>query len=184
MNQKKKKQLIILIVALIALTGIFLFLKRIPEEEEATSEEEQYSVMAINEELVTEIGITTKAGTIDLYKEGDTWKFAADETVEIDTTKVENFLRKMCSIESDTKIEDVSSLSDYGLEDPVMQVTLQWDNNLYTIKGGDYNSVINSYYISLNEETTVYTTDSTVYNAMNKEIADFETEEVQDSDSE
>ena len=52
-------------------------------------------------------------------------------------------------------------------------MTFQWDDNMYTIKIGDYNSVINSYYISLNDEKTVYTVDTILYNALNKTLDDF-----------
>lgn len=182
MNRKKKKQLLLLIILCVLLIGIFVFLKMMPEEESQSAQEtERYSVINIDKSMITEIGITTKEGTLDLYKVDDTWKVTTEESIKLDNTKVENFLQKMCVIDSENKIEEVSDLSEYGLKDPIMQITLQWENNLYTIKAGDYNSVINSYYISINDEQTVYTTDSTVYNVMNKTLEDFKAESTEEA---
>ena len=185
MNPKKIRQLIVLMFLCIVLAVTFVFVKRVSTKENTDEQSsETYSVIDIDKTMVTEIGITTTEGTTDLYKEGGEWKAVLDATKEIDSEKVEDFLQDVCFIESEFKLEEVSDLAEYGLITPVMQVTLQWEDNLYTIKLGDYNSVISSYYISINDEPTVYTTNWTVYNAMNKTEEDFETESTGESTEE
>ena len=97
-------------------------------------------------------------------------------------SKVEDFIENISTITSDTQIEDVENMEQYGLDEPVINVTLQWENNMYTIKLGDYNSTIGRYYISINDERTVYTVESTIYYSMNKNVDDFEKEEVEETE--
>ena len=184
MNHKRKTQMLFMLILLFLLVGIFVFLKIMPEEEtESTQETESYQVLNVDTSVVTEIGITTSEGTVDLLKESDGWKCVSDETVVIDDEKVDAFLNNVCAVTSDTKIEGVTDMTEYGLSNPVMQVTLQWEDNLYTIKAGDYNSIVGCYYISLNEEDVVYTADSILYTAMNKTLSDFEKEEEEETET-
>ena len=81
------------------------------------------------------------------------------------------------------KIEDVEDMSQYGLDAPSVNLTLQWDNNMYTVKLGDYNSIIGGYYLNVNDENTVYVVSSSVYYALDKSLEDFKLTDV-DEESE
>ena len=86
---------------------------------------------------------------------------------------MELFLSDACSITASMKIEDVEDMAQYGLDDPSVNLTLQWDNNMYTVRLGDYNSIIGGYYLNINDENTVYVVSSSVYYALDKSLEDF-----------
>lgn len=183
MNKKKKLQLFTLLLLLLAVAAAFIAVKtnqQSPSEEEETLEEETFPVTQIDSSKVKEIGIIGREETVNLIKEGQEWKCreeasseASSEEVSIDSSLVEDFLTKASQITASEKIEDVTDLAQYGLKEPAVNITLQWDDNMYIIKLGDYNSIIGSYYLSLNEEMVVYTVDGSVYYGLNKKLEDF-----------
>lgn len=179
MNKKKKGQLLALLLLLLAVAAAFITVKisqQDDSEEMAASEEETFPVTQIDSSQVKEIGIINGEETVNLIREGEEWKCreeVSSEEVSIDSSLVENFLAKACQIIASEKIEDVTDLSQYGLKEPAVNITLQWDDNMYIIKLGDYNSIIGSYYLSINEEPVVYTVDSSVYYGLNKHPGDF-----------
>lgn len=175
MNKKKKTQLmtlcIIFLMVLMAFVIMKIYQKNAPEE--VQEETVTYQVLNTDVSAVTEIGIITEEETTNLIKENDTWKCLDDESVEIDGSLVENFLENICQLTSDTQIENVEDMSQYGLDEPTISVTVQSENNMYTIKLGDYNSMMAGYYISINDENTVYITDSSIYYTLNKSLDSF-----------
>lgn len=187
MNKKKKTQLIILcaafLIVVIAFAALKIYQKNVPEETE--EEQRAYQILHADPASVTEIGIITEEGTTNLIRENDSWKCLEDKAVELDESLVESFLKDVCNLTSDTRIDHAEDMSQYGLDEPAVSVTIQWDNNMYTIKLGDYNSMITSYYISVNDENTVYTVDSSVYYTLNKSLDSFEKVDVtQESETE
>ena len=182
MNKKKKNRLIILFILLLAAAGAFAALRlhkeNLPKEE--GDGEESHSVVSIDKSQITDIGIIGSEGNVNLVKEGDDWKCAEDEGTAIDKSLVENFLANATEITASTRIENAEDLSEYGLDNPVINLTLRWDDNMYTIKVGDYNSIISGYYLNVNDEADVYVVDSSVYYSLNKSIEDFKLTETED----
>ncbi len=175
MNKSRKIQMIGMCLLLFLVLGAFGALKiyqsNTAEAEEET--EEKYTVIQIDPSKVKEIGIINDTETVNLIKEGTEWKCADDETFQIDSSIVETYLDQISEITSDVKIEAVQDFSQYGLDQPQLNVTLQWENNMYTVQIGDYNTITGSYYISVNEEKTVYAIDSTLFYTLNKSLEDF-----------
>ncbi|MCM1135621.1 MAG: DUF4340 domain-containing protein [Clostridium sp.] len=180
MNKKKRNQLIILCLILFVTAAAFgavkLNQKKLAEAE-AESETESYQVVEIDSSQVTDIGIISSKGTVNLTREGEEWKCPDEEGTAINSIPVENLLASASSITSATKIENVEDMSQYGLSQPAVNLTLQWDDNMYNIKLGDYNSIISGYYLSTNDENTVYVIDSGLFYALDKGLEDFEAEE-------
>ena len=180
MNQKKKKQLIFVcvcfVVILTAYLGFRYHMNHLPEN--AEDEEDIISVLDIDTSLVTEIGITGGEENINMQKDGDTWRCVEDDTFVIDKNKLQTFLDAAGKITSKLKIEDVTDMSQYGLDHPSLSISLQWDSNLYTIYIGDRNTVAGGvYYLKINDEDTVYTIENYKYNMLNKTKEDFAAEE-------
>lgn len=175
MNRKRKIQLLLLGVSFCVMLAVFVALKiyQPGAQESGGTDEESYLVMQIDPSQVKEIGIINGTESINLLRTGEEWKCLEDENVMIDRGAVTRFLEQASDITSDVKIEQAEDMAQYGLEHPILNVTLQWEDNMYTFKMGDFNSVIDCYYISLNDEKTVYTADTTLYNALNKTLDDF-----------
>jgi len=186
---KRTGRLLVLLFLLFAVAAALIILKinGKADPEGTAREEESYPVIQIDSSKVKEIGIINREETVNLIREGEEWKCREKETedaeeVSIDSSLVDEFLAKATSVTASEKIENVTDLSQYGLEDPSVNITLQWDDNMYIIRLGDYNSIIGSYYLSLNEEGTVYLIDSSLYYGLNKTLEDFRKTETEVSD--
>ena len=179
MNRKKRIQLIIVCIVFILILAAYLgfkyYMSHLPENAE---EENVITVMDIDTSQVKEIGITNAGESINLKKEGDTWICMEDDTLSIDSVKLETFLDSAGNITAELMIEDVNDMSQYGLDNPALSIDLQSDNNLYIINIGDQNTMAGGcYYLRMNDENTVYTISSYKYNTLNKTKEDFEAEE-------
>lgn len=187
MNKKRKIKLLVLFALLLIVIIVYILLQKNPVKDknaEVEEETEAYSVTEIDTTLVTSIGIINKEESIDFTKHNGTWYLDGDDTFSVDEDKIESYLDAAGNITSDTCIENVTDFSAYGLDDPVLNLTLQWDSNMYSLKVGDYNSVIGSYYISVNDDTTIYTINSSQYYSLNKALDNFEKIESEASDTE
>lgn len=180
MNRRKKKQLVFIYVCFVVILASYLgfkyYMNHLPEDTE--DEENTVSVLNIDTSLVTEIGITDGEATLNLQKEGDTWKCVEDDTFAIDSNKLQTFLDVAGNITSKLEIADVTDMSQYGLDNPSLSISLQWDSNLYKIHIGDQNTVADGvYYLNINNENTVYTIENYKFNMLNKTKEDFEVED-------
>ena len=177
MNKKRKIKLLLLLALLTIIIIAYVVLQKNPVKDknvEDETETETYSVTEIDTALVTSIGIINNGESIDFTKRNGMWYTDGDDSFSVDEDKIESYLDYAGNITSDTCIENVSDLSEYGLNDPVLNLTLQWDENMYLIEVGDYNAVISSYYVCVNDENTVYTITSSQYDSLNKALEDFE----------
>ena len=178
MNKRKKKQLIFIFVCFTVILAAYLGSQYYQNHLPVDDEEHEISVLDIDTSLVNEIGITNGEETINLQKDNDTWKCVDDKDFTIDSTKLQVFLDAAGSITSELKIENVTDMSQYGLDHPSLSISLQWDSNLYTIYIGDRNTVAGGvYYLKINDEDTVYTIENYKYNMLNKTKEDFAAEE-------
>jgi hypothetical protein len=132
---------------------------------------------------VDEIGVISKEESYNLKKEGDEWKCLEDSQMKLDGDIIHSFLENAEILTSELKIEEVTDFEQYGLEEEFISVTLQSENNMYVIRVGNYNSVIDAYYVRINDEPSVYTITSSQYYQLNKTLEDFElTEETEASE--
>lgn len=179
MNKGRKAKLLLLLLLLLALLGLYFYLMQTKKTETGAEqeEEEHFQVTEIDPSLVSQLGIINGEETIDLSKEGDEWHSYEDETVSIDAEAVSAYLSAAGELDSENKIEEVSDFSQYGLDKPTLNITLQWDSNMYNIKVGDYNSMISRYYVCVNDEKVVYTITAPQFYALNKTLADFKKKE-------
>lgn len=185
MNKKRKNQLLFLTIFFCLLLAVFAVIKiyQPGAQESEKTDVESSLVIQIDPSQVKEIGIINGTESTNLSKTGQEWKCLEDENVMIDSDTVTRFLEQASNIVSDVKIEQVEDMAQYGLEQPQLNITLQWEDNMYILKVGDYNSVIDRCYISLNDEKTVYTADITLYNGLNKTLEDFKQISVEEDET-
>lgn len=185
MNQRKKKQLIFACVCFLVILAAYLGFRYDRNHPKEETEEDEITVVSIDTSLVTEIGITQGEETFNLQKDGDTWRCVEDDTLKIDENKLQTFLEAAGTISSERKIEAVTDMGQYGLDNPALCISLQWDSNLYTIYIGDQNTVAGGvYYLSINDENTVYTIENYKYNMLHKSKDDFAAEEEESEEAE
>ena len=174
MNKKKKRNLILLIVLFLALMAGYLGYGYYKENHRAEEEPVTAKVLEIDSSKVTEIGITQGETSVNLKKEGAVWTSEDDDSITIDSDKVESFLADACEIPAELVIPDVTDFDQYGLTDSENTISLQWDDDLYVITIGDQNSNAGGFfYVRVNDEDTVYTIESSVRYALEKTTDDF-----------
>ena len=106
------------------------------EEETETAE----SVIGLGEEKATGIQFTVEGQQYSFIKEGDTWKKEDEVDFPVDQEKMSTLITTFTGLTADRTLTDISSLEEYGLDDPVNSVTLTGsDENQVTLHIGDKN---------------------------------------------
>jgi hypothetical protein len=170
--EKQKKQLMALLAVLVVAVVAFFGVSKISNADEEEDTTPAYSVNEIEADNVTRLVFTNSNGTVSLSKSGDEWYSEDDKSLDIDEDTVNTLVGKMAGLTSDDKIENVTDLSQYGLDEPVKTIMISDGTNTCTILVGSYNSITSTYYICLESDTTtVYSTDNRV-NTFSKTIDD------------
>ena len=88
------------------------------------------------------------------------WISAGDWTCPVDTEMVESLVAAAAEVRADMKIDNVKDFFQYGLEEPVLSVTVETEERSVLYEVGNY-TIEGEYYLRLNGEKSVYTgTDS------------------------
>lgn len=174
--KKQKKQLLFLSVLLIlmilalAATG---FLSDEEEEEEIIS----YEVISLESAEVMGFSFTNSSGTFSFAKAGETWNYEADASFAVDSEELETQIGKIAQYQSENRIEAVTDVSVYGLDEPQITITLTTADDTVTIYIGDYNSTSEVYYMCLADDmSTVYSVKSATITAYKGTADDFAAE--------
>lgn len=176
--EKQKKQLIGLLVVLVVAVIAFVVISRLPDGEEA-EDEESYAVTALDADAVTKLVYTNESGTVSLTKSGSDWVCEEDKGVDIDEDTVNNMVSMVASLTSENKLENVTDVSQYGLDDPTLKILISDGSDSYTLFVGDYNETTYTYYLCLESDmSTVYTTQpGTISDFQNNTLAELTTAE-------
>lgn len=191
MNKKNRKSLLALLGVLVLLVAVFLFLKKNEDaefmQEETENEEEQMVLTSIDEADVTEIEFTCGEDSFTLQRVGEAadtadeaeedpveWCFVGETDTAADGSAISSFLSNICALTAKQEIPDVENPEDYGITDDSDTITLQLADDLYVFRLGDYNSLASGYYITMNDNGSVYLIDSTTYYLLNKDRSYFE----------
>ncbi len=169
--KKQRRQFFIIVVVLILCIGGYLVAKNIPKEEEVTVGTNSHTVTSITQDNVTGLSYLYEGDIVDLVKEDDVWKSAEDKSLSLDQTVVSNMLSYVCSIETDTVIENPDSVSEYGLTNPQNTICLTLaDGSSVQLLIGDYLDISGEYYAQLAGDANVYTVSSYIPSTFSKSL--------------
>ncbi|MGN0394314.1 MAG: DUF4340 domain-containing protein [Coprococcus sp.] len=186
--EKQKKQFIIIIIILVALIAAFLGMKsynEAKEEEKAKKEsEEEIHIVDCAVEDITAFSYQINDETISLKKDGENWIYEQDDTIDIDESMVENMLSDTVALTAADAFEQEESLEEYGLSAPANEIVLKTETKEITLYLGNYNSLVDSYYLKTSESDKIYLVDSTLSTQFSKTIDNITcVEEESESDS-
>lgn len=169
--KKQKRQFFIIVCILVLCVGGYLVAKYIPEEEETTVGTESHTVTSIVEDNVTGLSYLYEGDIVDLIKEDDVWKSSEDKSLSLDQTVVSNMLSYVCSITTETVIENPENISEYGLNNPQNTICLTLvDGSSVQLLIGDYLDIAGAYYAQLAGDANVYTVSSYIPSAFSKSL--------------
>lgn len=158
--KKQKLQLLILGIILIIVLAAFLILRnRQSAQDDGEEGITSYEVISVAEEEVS--GFTVEnAGEVFTFTKGENGWEAVQRTANmLNQDALEAMLVQITSLRADDRIERVSDLSGFGLEEPEVSATLiMADGTEYRLAFGDYNEMAGVYYLGLNGSDVVYTT--------------------------
>lgn len=179
--KRQKKQLLILIVLLLVILAAYIGMRVYngshSGEEESTP---SYPVTQADTAAVTGFTLQNENGSYTFEKREDKWHCLEDGDLDIDTASMEDMIGAVVSVTGEDRIEGVSDMAQYGLEEPAIRVTFTTEAGSTALNIGDYNSAISKYYICLEGQDTVYTVDSAVRSRFTKELEDLKTVETQE----
>ena len=177
-----RKQVLIASIVLVVILAFYFGAKEYSDQATKKQQEEEAEkiVQVTDFEIADVVAFSYTSADLEVsFKlDGETWKNTADESLEIDTEKIESFLENFNAIESDNQISDAENMADFGLEEIMSSITFEFaDGESLTCTVGDYNDVMSVYYFKTDESDTIYTVDGTVANKLSNTVDNFVVEE-------
>jgi hypothetical protein len=175
---KKKKGLLIVIgiLLLCLLLGIYIFLKKQNESEETAAEEDTTSeIMAVSESDISQLTFQMDEGEETWVQSEDSWKLSEDDKFPADSSSISTLTANLASIQADRTLEDIKSLSDYGLDNPTNVIKIEkTDGSTEKITVGSKNPSTSDTYIYINDDQSkVYTVTTDFASLFTGSIYDF-----------
>ena len=159
----KKNKLVILLLVLAGLLVVYLGLsaynKQADKKKQEKAEAEQ--IHLVDADSLTKISYTDGSSSMAFTCEDGTWYYDKDKEIPISQSTLEEMEKNITDLTAVRKIKNPDDLKDYGLTSPLYEVSYtDADGNAHTIHVGD--TAGENYYASLDDETDVYTIDSTL----------------------
>ena len=185
----RKKQWIILVIALAAIVAVSAGLNgyQKKQDQKAAQQEEDEKVYALQftSDDVTGISYEYSGETLEFTKTDDTWSCNADPTVQIDADKMKTMLSSLGSMTADSTVENPEDVSEYGIDQPTQQVTLNFsDGSEKTLTFGTENEIVGGTYVQVSGDDNVYLVGSSYVNTtLNKGVDDLKVDDTDDTTS-
>ena len=187
--KKQKKQLIILLAVLVLLAAAIPGVRYLNERREAaeTAEAEQEGSVIIDAayEDVVKLSYDYEGVNYSFEKSEDVWHSVEEDSRNIKEYSIKSMLSGVAPLTALQVIEDVTDLSQYGLDDPERTISFETASARYILYVGDHNALTGTYYVSMPSENRVYVVEQTVVTRFNQTLEDVaETEEADEGQSE
>jgi len=162
MKKKKIVPLIILLVFLVALIVLYAALagynrKKAAEASDTTSAEAQeIPVSTVSSADITAISYKTEKLSVSLSFSGGKWIITDDEKYPVDQSAVSKMLSVITSLAAARELE-VSDTADFGLDIPVLTVTVTANGTEHVFTLGDVNSYNDLTYLGYNDKVYMIT---------------------------
>lgn len=156
--KKQKIQLIVLVLILAALAGAFFGIRKYQEAQaQKPVEEEGIVVFNLKQDDIVNIIYDYEGVTYQYEKVEGTWYLAEDHSQGIKQSYLNSMAMGVASIIATQALENVTDLSQYGLETPQRTIIFDTAVQRFKIYVGDKNTLTSSYYIQLPDQPgTVY----------------------------
>lgn len=158
--KKQKMQLLLLGITLIFVLAAFLILRsRQSAQDNKEEQTASYEVISVPEEELKGFTVENMGEVYAFIKGENGWETDQRAANMLNQDTLEAMLAQVTSLRADDRIEGVSDLSGFGLEEPEVSVTLILMNGTkYRLAFGDYNEMAGVYYLGLDGSDVVYTT--------------------------
>lgn len=154
---KREKRLLILSGVLVICIAGAVLLSRTDFEEKMSGTETV--IVDVDSSDITYLSWNYENDEMAFVCEDGKWSSEADDKMEVDQDLLNEIAENLSQITSEKKVEEVQSLSVYGLSNPAYNITIKTDDTTYEIAVGDESFSDGEVYISDGDEY-VYLTDA------------------------
>ena len=176
--KKQKIQMLVLLAILVVLAAGFLGIRQYNQmQSEEPQEETGITVVDIAVEDIVRFSYDYEDVTYTFEKEEDTWYAAEDHSLNLVQTSVSSMITDVGPLVAEQVIENVTDMSQYGLEQPARTISFETASESYIFYVGDFNDVSSVYYLCRPSETTVYVVPALTVNRFNRTLEELVEEE-------
>lgn len=176
--KKQRIQLIVLIVVLIALAGGYFGLKQYNKaQSEKPAEPAGEAIVNVSLDDIIKLSYDYEENSYEYDKADGTWYYTPNHDLNLTQYRLENMAEKLAGLTALETINDVTDMSQYGLDDPSRTLSFETAGESFIFNVGDYNEIAGVYYICRPSATTVYAVESSVITAFNVDVMDMVEEE-------
>lgn len=171
MKKQKIQMLVIVVILLLCIVAYFLATRYAKQQEQRDKDSEtqgQVNLTVIDPDDVDAFSYIADGTTYSYTKNKDTWTCENDTSLKMNTNNIATLLGNLKKITAAEAIDDYDSIADYGLDQPQNTITVTCGNETTTIDIGDYNEMLQEYYIKISGDDKIYLADSTLKDAFSK----------------
>lgn len=171
MKKQKIQMLVIVVILLLCIVAYFLATRYAKQQEQRDKDSEtqgQVNLTVIDPDVVDAFSYIADGTTYSYTKNKDTWTCENDTSLKMDADSIATLLGNLKKITAAEAIDDYDSIADYGLDQPQNTITVTCGNETTTIDIGDYNEMLQEYYIKISGDDKIYLADSTLKDAFSK----------------
>ena len=156
---KKSTKLVSAVVVLAVLGGVYVGLNTYVSKEEKTESSEEESkteVFSVKTDDIKSLEFIVDKKEVTFEKKDDSWVKKDETAFPVNQTTLDSAASAIKKVEADRVLEDVEDLTEYGLDSPSNTVTVDTADGTTKLNIGDENTSTNQYYISKDDDSTVY----------------------------
>lgn len=171
MKKQKIQMLVIVVILLLCIVAYFLATRYAKQQEQRDKDSEtqgQVNLTVIDPNDVDAFSYIADGTTYSYTKNKDTWTCENDTSLKMDADSIATLLGNLKKITAAEAIDDYDSIADYGLDQPQNTITVTCGNETTTIDIGDYNEMLQEYYIKISGDDKIYLADSTLKDTFSK----------------
>lgn len=171
MKKQKIQMLVIVVILLLCIVAYFLAARYAKQQEQRDKDSEtqgQVNLTVIDPDDVDAFSYIADGTTYSYTKNKDTWTCENDTSLKMDADSIATLLGNLKKITAAEAIDDYDSIADYGLDQPQNTITVTCGNETTTIDIGDYNEMLQEYYIKISGDDKIYLADSKLKDAFSK----------------
>lgn len=171
---KKYKSMIILLAVFVTFFALYFVMGKVNDYQASKDTEE--TIMVTDFDSLVSLEYTDGETTMSFVKEDDTWTWAGEEEISLDSDAVETIANVLAQVEAVRVLEGADELSSYGLDEPAYIITMESESGTtLTLYIGD--AVDDNYYATTNDKVVVYTIGSSAVSNMEFDVTVLEAEE-------
>lgn len=155
--KKKTVKMVLAVVSLAVLCGAYLgvstYVSKQEEAENSKEEEEQVSVTDASADEIETVKFLIDKKEVTFQRKAEEWVKGNDEAFPVSQDTLNNAVGMLGDLKAERVLDDVSDLSEYGLDSPVNTIVFKTKVGEETsIKIGAKNESVSQYYVKKNED--------------------------------